>query len=44
MDPGKLAAARARRARGQSPARIAKVLGAGRPSVYRHLEAGSHEA
>jgi DNA invertase Pin-like site-specific DNA recombinase len=38
MDPDKLAAARARWARGESPAQIAKALGVSRASVYRHLE------
>jgi DNA invertase Pin-like site-specific DNA recombinase len=37
MDPDKLAAARARRAQGQSPTQIAKALGISRASVYRHL-------
>jgi DNA invertase Pin-like site-specific DNA recombinase len=37
MDAGKLGAARARRARGESPAQIAKALGVSRASVYRHL-------
>ena len=41
MDADKLAAARARRQRGQSPAQIAKALGVSRASVYRHLGAGS---
>jgi DNA invertase Pin-like site-specific DNA recombinase len=40
MDAGKLAAARARRARGESPAEIAKALGVSRASVYRHLGGG----
>jgi DNA invertase Pin-like site-specific DNA recombinase len=39
MDADKLAAARARRARGESPAKIAKALGVSRASVYRHLAA-----
>ncbi len=39
MDPDKLAAAEARRARGESPTEIAKVLGVSRASVYRHLAA-----
>jgi DNA invertase Pin-like site-specific DNA recombinase len=39
MDPDKLAAARARRDRGESPAQIAKALGVSRASVYRHLAA-----
>ena len=37
MDADKLAAARARRARGESPAKIAKALGVSRASIYRHL-------
>ena len=37
MDPDKLAAARARRTRGESPTQIAKALGVSRASVYRHL-------
>jgi DNA invertase Pin-like site-specific DNA recombinase len=37
MDPDKLAAAMARRARGESPTQIAKALGVSRASVYRHL-------
>ena len=41
MDTDKLAAARARRERGQNPAQIAKALGVSRASVYRHLGAGS---
>jgi DNA invertase Pin-like site-specific DNA recombinase len=39
MDADKLAAARARRERGESPAEIAKALGVSRASVYRHLAA-----
>jgi DNA invertase Pin-like site-specific DNA recombinase len=39
MDADKLAAARARRARGESPAKIAMALGISRASVYRHLAA-----
>jgi DNA invertase Pin-like site-specific DNA recombinase len=39
MDADKLAAARARRQRGESPAQIAKALGVSRASVYRHLSA-----
>jgi DNA invertase Pin-like site-specific DNA recombinase len=41
MDADKLAAARARRARGESPATIAKALGVSRASIYRHLAAES---
>ena len=37
MDTDKLAAARARRERGESPTQIAKTLGVSRASVYRHL-------
>lgn len=37
MDQDKLAAARARRDRGESPTDIAKALGVSRASVYRHL-------
>jgi len=37
IDADKLAAARARRARGESPAKIAKALGVSRASIYRHL-------
>ena len=44
MDPGKLAAARARRARGESPTQIAKALGVSRASVYRHLGGEAREA
>ena len=39
MDADKLAAAQARRARGESPTEIAKALGVSRASVYRHLSA-----
>ena len=39
MDADKLAAARARRARGESPAKIASALGVSRASIYRHLAA-----
>ena len=41
MDADKLAAAKARRARGESPTAIAKALGVSRASVYRHLGAES---
>ena len=41
MDADKLAAAKARRARGESPAKIAKGLGVSRASIYRHLAAES---
>lgn len=41
MDADKLAAARARRDRGESPAEIARALGVSRASVYRHLAATS---
>jgi DNA invertase Pin-like site-specific DNA recombinase len=37
MDGDKLAAAKARRAAGQSPTQIAEALGISRASVYRHL-------
>jgi DNA invertase Pin-like site-specific DNA recombinase len=37
MDADRLAAARERRERGESPAHIAKALGVSRASVYRHL-------
>ena len=39
--PGTLAAARARRVRGESPAKIAEALGVSRASIYRHLAAES---
>ena len=41
MDGDKLAAARARRSRGESPTEIARALGVSRASVYRHLAAES---
>jgi DNA invertase Pin-like site-specific DNA recombinase len=44
MDPDKLAAARARRACGESPTQIAKALGVSRASVYRHLGDEAQEA
>ena len=44
MDEDKLARARARRERGESPTQIAKALGVSRASVYRHLSAESQEA
>ena len=44
MDPDKLAAARARRARGESPTQIATALGISRASVYRHLGGDAQEA
>lgn len=37
MDPDKLAAAHARRARGESPTQIAKALGVSRATYYRHI-------
>ncbi len=43
MDAGKLAAAEARRARGESPTEIAKALGVSRASVYRHLSAAAEK-
>jgi DNA invertase Pin-like site-specific DNA recombinase len=39
MDAGKLAAAQARRASGESPTQIARALGVSRASIYRHLAA-----
>jgi len=41
MDADKLAAASARRERGESPAKIARPLGVSRAPAYRHLAAGS---
>ena len=38
MDPDKLAAARARLARGQSATQIAKALGVSRATLYRHTD------
>jgi DNA invertase Pin-like site-specific DNA recombinase len=43
QDEDKLAAARARRARGESPTEIAWALGVSRALVYRHLAAKSQE-
>ena len=43
MDADKLAAARARRGRGESPAQIARALGVSRASIYRHLASTSTE-
>ena len=43
MDEDKPAAARTRRARGESPTEIARALGVSRSSVYRHLAAESQE-
>ena len=37
MDADKIAAGRARRARGESPTQIAKALGVSRATYYRHL-------
>lgn len=39
MDADRLAAAKARAARGESPTEIAKALGVSRATVYRHLAA-----
>ena len=44
MDPDKLAAARARRARGENSTQIAKALGVSRASVYRHLGGEAQKA
>ena len=44
MDADKLAAAKARRDRGESPTQIAKALGVSRASVYRHLATESAPA
>lgn len=41
MDTDTLAAARARRANGESPTQIAKALGVSRASIYRHLPSSS---
>jgi DNA invertase Pin-like site-specific DNA recombinase len=38
MDPDKLAAASARRARGESATQIAKALGVSRATLYRHAD------
>ena len=43
MNEDKLAAAKARRARGESPAEITRALGVSRAPVYRHLAAESEE-
>ena len=43
MNADKLAAAKARRARGESPTEIARALGVSRASVYRHLAAAESE-
>ncbi len=37
MTPDTLAAARARRANGQTPTQIARALGVSRASIYRHI-------
>ena len=41
MDADKIAAARARRVRGETPTQIAKALGVSRATVYRHLAEGA---
>ncbi|WP_353616179.1 helix-turn-helix domain-containing protein [Arthrobacter sp. MYb213] len=41
MNADTLAAARARRANGESPTQIAKALGVSRASIYRHLPTGN---
>ncbi|MBV9312569.1 MAG: helix-turn-helix domain-containing protein [Pseudonocardia sp.] len=38
MDPDKLAAARARLARGESATQIAKALKVSRATLYRHID------
>ncbi len=43
MNEDKLAAAKARRARGESPTEIARALGVSRAPVYRHRAAESEE-
>jgi hypothetical protein len=43
MDPGKLAAARAHRERGENPAQIGKAPGVSRASVCRRFGAASQE-
>jgi DNA invertase Pin-like site-specific DNA recombinase len=41
MDPDALAAAQARRERGESPTQIARALGVSRATIYRHLDANA---
>jgi AcrR family transcriptional regulator len=41
MDADKLAAARARRERGETLTQIAKALGVSRAAIYRHLGEGA---
>ncbi len=41
MSPDRLAAALARRERGESPSEIAKALGISRATYYRHINRGS---